>query len=311
MADTCTNLVRGKALRVTQVDACGTPVLTTGSQPVMNVSKGFVSVGWANEVDDGTEVAPKNADDEFCFIIPGCPTIKWLNVTLVFCGVDPFLFTLMTGWPLVLDEDGGAIGFRGQRTVTCDTGTAVEVWTGSKPSGTLVCDPDQPLVKYGYFALPWVTAAMVSDLSVENKEVSFTIVGKAIAGGNWGVGPNVIERRSATLEPLADVIGPEDTYHFQVTTLPPPAAVCGQYPTAFVSTVTTGAALLVTLHHTFVPGVSIANVIHWGDGSTSAGPVVTGGAGVTHTYAAAGSYLVTVVSTLSGAENYALAIAAP
>jgi hypothetical protein len=57
--------------------------------------------------------------------------------------------------------------------------------------------------------------------------------------------------------------------------------------------------------------VSIANVVHWGDGSTSAGPVVTGGAGVTHTYAAAGTYLVTVVSTLSGAENYALAIAAP
>ena len=306
MADLCTNIVRGKTLRTTQLDACGTPV-TDVDGPIRNVTEGFISVAYANEIDQGTEIAPKNANDQFCFIVPGCPTIKWVNLTVTYCGVDPYLISLMTGWPVVLDASGAATGFRGRRKVRCDRGFALELWTGSAPAVGPLCDPANPLPRYGYFLLPFVTAAYMGDLTVENGAANFTLIAKGLAGGNWGVGPYDVVRGVSTTSPLATPIGSDDLYDFEVVTLPPLPGVCGKYPPLFDFTVTNTSGHTENLQNTVVPSAH-ANTIDWGDGTTSAGTTITGPPGTSHTYTAAGTYLVSVTDNVTGSRKQKLVV---
>lgn len=309
MADECTSLVRGKMIRATELDECGAVVVGAGDWPVNVVSKGFISVAYTNEIDDGEEIDQKDANGDSCVAEPPCPRIKWVNVTIVLCKVDPALFTLMTKWPLVIDEDGNAIGFRWQNRIECAAGFGLEVWTGTKKAGQCVVG-DAPLglrTKFGYLLAQYVTQAYVSDLTIENGAANFTIVGKALDTGLWDVGPYDIQVISTGLSPLADPMAEGEPMHFQVTTLPPPDEICGLYPRPFESTITVSDAPTheMNLQHTFVPSAH-ANTIDWGDGSTSVGPTIVGAPGVDHAYAAAGDYLVTVTDTVSGAISRTL-----
>lgn len=298
MVDQCVSLVRGKTIRATQVDECGLPV-TVGGWPKNVVSTGFVSIQYSPEVDDGEEINQPNANGDECVLVVPCPKIKWINVTAVFCKVDPMLYTMLTGWPVVLDEDGNATGFRGQKRITCETGTALESWTGVKAARR--CDPASPLVKYGYFLVPFLTAAYVSDFTIENGVANFTIIGKGLENDGWDVGPYDILRGEAGLLPLADPMGVDDLYHFEVTTLAPPNEICGLYPEPFHFSIAED-LLEVTLTYTEVQGSGPvhANVVDWGDGTTSAGPIITGGPGVVHTYTAAGTYLICSTDSVTG-----------
>ena len=82
--------------------------------------------------------------------------------------------------------------------------------------------------RYGYLLLPWVIEGTIGDITIENGPVNFNLKSITQEGNDWGVGPyDVIKLANGTSSPLLDPIPSTRHRHLQLTTLAPPAAVCG------------------------------------------------------------------------------------
>jgi hypothetical protein len=128
MVASCFNVVRGKRVRVTRLDACGAyPVPTTANSFV--ASDGFISVQYSLDYEDGDEHIQKNADGALCINDKTCDVYKRTNVTISFCGVDPDMFSLITANAVELDASGVDVGFRVSEGISCSN-FAFELWSG-------------------------------------------------------------------------------------------------------------------------------------------------------------------------------------
>lgn len=213
MAPTCFSVVRGKRVRVTELDVCGAPV--TGNSYV--VSDGFVQVAITSEIEDGDEYVQKNADGALCVNERAPDSLKRLNVTVDWCNVDPDIINLITGYPTELDGSD-VVGFRIQEG-EADTMWALEVWTGL---GNQNCDTG---VMYGYMLLPLITGSTLGDITIENAAATFQTTGYTQGNSGWGTGPYDVIGSPAG--PLDVTIGTTDHALLRVTEVAPPAAVCG------------------------------------------------------------------------------------
>lgn len=228
MASTsCLKPVRGKMLRATRLDACGR--IDYGLCGTVT-SKGFTTVTYSMETDDGEEISVSNAAGESCIDIPGTPRIKWINLEIEFCEVDPDLFLLFfPTWEAELDADGNTVGFRMSTDVSTDTGVAFELW--SDLVGTSACEDASAQGAWGYFLLPWVSNAVLGDIEVANDAISFSITASTKNNSLWGVGPyDVVLDDTGTPSPLLTPIGPKQPLLVRETTVAPPEAICGCQP---------------------------------------------------------------------------------
>ena len=91
MTTKCASFVRGRVLRATRLDGCGRPVL--GDDSVV-VSKGWTSVAYTANTDDGEEINVTNAAGETCVREPAKPKFLGYTVEITFCNVDPDVFAL-------------------------------------------------------------------------------------------------------------------------------------------------------------------------------------------------------------------------
>lgn len=226
MPSTCFTPIGGHTMRVTKVDACGT--LITGGSSCKIVSTGFVRVARTVEYEDADEFIVKNANGDICVNERTSPAIKWINLEMEFCSVDPELFNVISASPLVLDDAASpaAVGWRTREGVIPSVNFALEVW--SRISGSSACSGGT--VQYGYSLWPWVVQGTVGDVTYENGPISFTVNGRTKPGSLWGVGPYNI--RNMILTPftpskLISAITATDHEHFQITNVAPPAATCG------------------------------------------------------------------------------------
>ncbi|MBT2226260.1 hypothetical protein [Nonomuraea sp. NEAU-A123] len=187
-------------------------------------SDGFVSIAYASELKEGTEIEVVKANGALCVSDKACDEIKWINLTATFCNVDPDAFSLMTGNQTVLDHTGKAVGNRISKNVLCNGGFALEVW--SDISGQ---DCSETARLYGYFLAPWVTNAVLTGFTLENDAASFELTARTKLGGGWDVGPYDVDPTAvpATPGPLLTPIGPNDHLDLHATTVAPPAPVCG------------------------------------------------------------------------------------
>lgn len=213
MATQCFSVVRGKRVRVTELDVCGSPV--TGNSYV--VSDGFIQVAITTEVEDGDEYIQKNADGALCINERGPDSVKRHNVTVDWCNVDPDIMNLVLGYPLEMDGDD-AVGYRGQ-SGAADANWALEIWTGL---GNQSCDDG---LMYGYLLIPFITGSTLGDMTVENAPTTFQTTGYTQDNSGWGVG---------LYDVIGDPAGPllvamAATQHFLIRTteVAPPTAVCG------------------------------------------------------------------------------------
>jgi hypothetical protein len=222
MANKCFSLVRGRVMRVTRLDGCGKTIPGATSSVV---SDGFITVGLTAQTDEGTTISVTNAAGDVCILDEPCPTFTGYEIAIEFCGVNPTLYSLLTGQKAVVNTAGDSIGFRMNSAVdACSVGFALEVWSQVPTS---VCEPGAGQ-NYGYFLVPFAKGGIIGDFTIGNDVVNFSLAGtKSKDGSAWGVGPyNVVPGAGGTAGPLGTAIDPADHLHMQLTTVAPPTASC-------------------------------------------------------------------------------------
>lgn len=214
--------IRLNVIRLTKLDACGAPI--HGSK-VFCVSDGMVSVEVKMEIEAGTEYKLKGANDKFIVNDVGRPLLKWANLTINMGKVDPEMYNLASGAPIVLDDSATpqSVGFRLREGVYQDF--ALEGWTDLQGQACLGGN-----VAYGYVLFPWVTNAIVGDFTLDNSLATFPIQqARTKSGSAWGVGPYNVNKGavSGLPLPLLTSINTLDHMDLHLTTQPPPVAVVG------------------------------------------------------------------------------------
>lgn len=220
MAAICHSPIQGRTMRVTRLDTCG--VVVTGSC-VQVVADGFVSVDMSDDVEEENLFVVRSTPTG-CGVKRTPPLFNWTDLTIKFCVIDPDLLDLVSASPVITDSDDVSVGFA---TEEIDFGTAdfaLEVWTNLVGSTACV----DGVQRYGYLLLPWVGGGVITDLSVSNAPLEFTVNANTVSGNAWGVGPyDVVTNGSGVASPLLTSIPADRHRHWQLTTVAPPDATCG------------------------------------------------------------------------------------
>lgn len=224
----CLRPVGGTRARITKLDVCGAPVTGVGSCSIPFT--GFVSVERTAEYADPNQFVVMDAGGRVCLKYRTEPQFLWYTFNINFCQVDPDIYALMSGSPVVLDATlptPQSVGWRTRDSTLGTTNWALEIWTNL---GDMACFGDPPLPAYGYWVAPWIHQGVVgSPTSFENGPVNFSIMNaKTNGGAGWGTGPyDVVMDALPAPSPLLVAMTAADHDHFQLTTVAPPAAVCG------------------------------------------------------------------------------------
>jgi hypothetical protein len=288
MATICATPFKVPRLRATLLDECGVPVEGDCSTVVTD---GTITVEIAREYEDREEFFEKNGDGVFCVKETDPPILKWINLTLTFCNVNPHLVNMIAG-ELVIQDDAtppNIIGFRNTEGAAALVNVAIEVWTRTTGGP---CGPN--LTRFGYLLFPWVIEGTIGDLTLENGNANFILTARTRSGSPWGVGPYTVQESAAAATlgdplPFYQIVGDLDHEEWIWTTLDPPAADCECIPLPLELAAVDSGVLTATV--TLPTGVEYPVFVDWGDLSPleefTAGPI-------THVYGVAGSYDITL-----------------
>ena len=226
MTSVCYTPFKIPRVRATLLSSCGVPV--TGCSTV--VTDGIISVEMTKEYEDREEFFVKNGDGVFCVRETNPPVLKWINLVLTFCNVDPELVNIMSAEPLVYDDASSprATGFSTQEGSAASANFALEGWTRISGSG-VSCTGGQ---EYGYVLYPWIVEGTVGDLTLENGAANFVLNARTRSQSPWGFGPYMVDYSdnpagSTTQIPLLTPILSTQHHRMFLTRLAPPTAVCG------------------------------------------------------------------------------------
>ena len=96
MVAVCFAPIRVPSIRVTALDACGA-VSTSACSSVS--STGIITIEQTGEYNERQDFFTLNADGQPCITDTSPPILKWINVVITFCKVDPEMWTILTGEP--------------------------------------------------------------------------------------------------------------------------------------------------------------------------------------------------------------------
>lgn len=292
MATRCFTPFKVPAVRVTELDSCGAPLVSACSSVATD---GIITIEQTAEYEDRVEFFVKNADGKFCVQRTDPPLLKWLNMTYTFCNVDPELVTLMTKQSLIMSDADvpGAIGNAWETDDASLVNFALEAWTrvGAQPD----CEDGE---LFGYALFPWHVEGTMGDVTYENGAANFVVTARTNVGSAWGVGPYSVysSEAAATLgdpKPLLTAVTATEHRRMFTTFMAPPQSLCGcnglTFVLAFADTgVLTGTITLPTTPYTTV----LPAEVDWGDATPT--ETVTTGPTASHVYAMAGTYTVTL-----------------
>lgn len=227
MASVCFTPFKIPRVRVTKLNTCGLPV--TGCSTV--VSDGIISVEMTKNYEDREEFFVKNGDGTFCVRETNPPILKWIDLVLTFCNVDPELVNIMSGNPLVLNDAVSpvATGYSIEENVVVNANFALEGWTRLANNGGAACSGG---VEYGYTVFPYVVEGTIGDVTYENGAANFILNARTKAGAGWGLGPYFVDYSdnpvgSTTPIRLLTPIGALQHSRMFLTRMAPPTASCG------------------------------------------------------------------------------------
>jgi hypothetical protein len=294
-ATKCLSLVKGRRIRVTRLDGCGRPIYGDDSQVV---SKGFISVAFTANTSESDEINVTNAAGETCVFEAAVTSLTGYGIEIQFCQVDPELFALVTGQPVVLGSDNSTvIGFDVDTKIGLENSNfALELWAGS-PAGD-ACATEGAQGSFGYLLMPFLQGGILGDFTVENGAVTFTLTGANTKEGNsWGVGPYddiMLDGGSpAAPGPMTTPVSTSVALRTIIVDLAPPADACGARPLLDPSQtpITDLGETFVGLTASFSPTPASAGPI-WYDFGDGTWDYVDAPGDTSHTYATGGTYTV-------------------
>lgn len=281
------SMIRGKSIRVTLVDANGRAVI--GEDSVV-ATKGFLTLTYTTNSEEGEGINVTNANGDTCVSEAAKPTFTGFGVEAEFCDVDFAMFTILTGQEIVLDSSGKAIGITESTDVSiADVTFALETWTGADTKGAAASAGSQG--QFGYVLTPFLTGGLISDITVENAAITFTVTGMTTKNGNaWGKGPHAVELVAGKAAPLRVGLKANDHRRIMITEVAPPAQYAGATPLLDPSdpAVTSVTATKTGLSVVFAPVPTGTDPMFYDLGDGTWDYSETGA--YTHVYKAAGSY---------------------
>jgi hypothetical protein len=298
-ATKCVSLVKGRRLRVTKLDGCGRPIYGDDSQVV---SKGFISVALTANTTESDEINVTNAAGEVCVYEAAVTSLVGYGIEIQFCNVDPELFALVTGQPVVLGADGSTvIGWDVDTKIGLENSNfALELWAGSPAADT--CTTPGATGSYGYLLMPYLTGGILGDFTIENGAVTFTLTSANTKEGNaWGVGPYqdiMLDGGSPTPAPgpMATPVSSTTALRTMIVDLAPPEDECGARPVLDpslpdITNITATPDGVNTKEIDFTTTPVATGPVWWEFGDGTWDYVAAPGA-TSHTYAEAGTYTV-------------------
>src|SRR5688572_10059925 len=183
MVAQCHSVVRAPAARVTRLGPCGEILDEACAYAVTEL---FVDITLTRVLQDRQDALQLNANGDICVDKPKAPILRWYEVNLQFCNVDPELLNILTDDPIVLNDATipEAVGYRTRRGTIATSNFALEFWVGTEDEE---CDDGE--VVYGYGLLPWMYQGYLTDLTFGNQVTTFTVNAITKFGTPWGVGP--------------------------------------------------------------------------------------------------------------------------
>jgi hypothetical protein len=227
MTSVCFTPLKVPRVRVTLLDSCGQAVTGTCSTVV---SDGIISIAQTKEYEDRQEFFVKNGDGIFCVRETNPPILKWINLVVTFCNVDPELVGIMTGNSLVADDSAAAkkIGYNEDENAATLSNFALEGWTRLANQG-VACTGG---LQYGYVLYPFAKEGTIGDITYQNDVVNFVVNARTSSNSLWGTGPYLVDLsdNAGTLDtpiPLLTPIGQTTHSRMFITRKAPPDASCG------------------------------------------------------------------------------------
>lgn len=212
MPSECRSVLKSCLAQFVRLDSCGNPVEGPAS---LLTTKGYISIAATAQIEDGEEFILKNACGELCINEKECDQFKRYDLEMQFCQIDPELLELVSNTRLLLDAGGVSRGFAHGESNLCEN-FSLELWNKVTPSA---CDGGAQ--EWYYFAFPWVTNGVMTDLTFENGPLTLTVTAHTKgAAASWGVGPSEI------LDPSSPALAADHLLGY-ITTVQPPTPVCG------------------------------------------------------------------------------------
>jgi hypothetical protein len=217
----CPKLAEGEVVRITRVDDCG--------HAVEGADNAFADDCWASvlmspNVEAGTDIDFRSFSGRSCAFKRGCPSFRGFDLTGTFFSASPEMIEILTGNPVYLDYNDEPIGWD-DCSVACRGGFALEIWQNVVGEECPEGDADG---LWFYWLLPWVTNAVLGDVTVSQEGVTFTLTANTRAGGRWEFGPWDVQAADAnnTPGPLLTDVGADCHRRGFLTTISPPTAAC-------------------------------------------------------------------------------------
>lgn len=285
------SLYKSKRIRATLLDAAGRPVYGPESAVV---TAGQISVAFTTNVEEGDAISQTNGNGDTCLNIPAVPQMTGFSVEATFCNVDFALFQLLTGNPVVLNEDGTIVGIdEGTDIDLSKVNFALELWTGAQAAAVSTRAGSEG--EWGYIVSPFLSGGTLGDITVENAAITFTVTGMNTKNGAaWGSGPYNVELVGGKAAPLFKPLTSRKHRRIMSVEIAPPSTdIVGFRPlldvkapalTSVTATVTGKQVVLAPM-----PAGTDPVMYDFGDGTWDYAE--TGS--YTRTYATAGTYTVT------------------
>lgn len=285
-------LVKGRVIRVTDLDNCARPVYGEYSQAV---SSGVTTVAFTANTTETEEINVPNFNGKPIFYEPAVQTLAGYGSEITFGEVDPEVFAIITGQPVVLDYSGNVIGLDVDTSIEITKSFALEVFAGAGSED--VCEDPNAQGKYGYVLIPFLQGGTLGDFTVENGLITFTLTGANTREGNaWGVGPyNVMLDAQGQPAPFPTPLSSTAALRMIEVSVAPPEPFVGARPLLNP----TGAAITsigvlegdTNMEAEFATTPAATAPVYWEFGDGSWDYVAAPGA-ASHVYTEAGTYTV-------------------
>jgi hypothetical protein len=182
MANDFAASVTGAVIRVTRLNADGT--CATGPS-ASYIDKGFLSVSFTPEIEEGDEFTQKNASGIVCTTFKAPDTLKRVTLELAICNPNPEITEMIAGGT-VLTSAGATMGYAAPLSGEDPNpnGVALEVW-----SYAIVGGKKASVNPFWHWVFPYVHLTPSGDRVIENGIMANAFSGWGVGNSQFGDGP--------------------------------------------------------------------------------------------------------------------------